>query len=318
MPFFSKLVLTIFISIAIGIAISIITGKPTKVIFTDLRQEFGLQKKPKVIESIIEKAIDGQDGEYAFYIEDMIDGEQFGLNHEASFKTGSLYKLLLLAATLRAIEDGRLKMDTVISSNKTHLKEVFGGVDFGYEEAAEDISYTVEEAINRIATNSDNFAAITLTEKVRGSLVSGDALQSQANDLGLENTYFGDDLPTTTAKDIGIFFKKLYRGEVVSQASSEKIIDVLSKSRINNRIPALLPGEIEEKIGTDSAKKIALKIAHKTAELPRLRHDAGIVFLSNRPYIIVMMSKELKYEDDGIELLAKISKDVFEYFNTKN
>lgn len=262
----------------------------------DFSQVWSFNFENAKLSSLVKKNIGDKDGNFAVYIRSLADErEGYEFNAREIFPAGSLYKLFLLAQALEEIEKGSLKEDQVISASLTHLEEVLGSEDFGYDSVEGDkISYSVLETLNRIATVSDNYASIALAEKI-----GWDKIQNQAKKLGAKSTTIKSPI-STTASDIGLFFRKLYGGEVVSRQSSDKIIDLLSKSKLNSRIPAQLPKDI--------------KIAHKTAELPRIRHDAGIVYLADNPYIIVLMSKDLKFEDDGVETLANISKDVYEYF----
>lgn len=239
--------------------------------------------------------IKDKEGDYAVYIESLDPQNPQIVKFQSSdpYPAASLYKLFLLAAVQESIESGKLKEDQTITSSIDHLTEVVGE-EFGYEDYEEDkLSYTVTQAMTRVATISDNYAAIMLVEKI-----GWEKVRAQAKAIGANDTSIKDPI-TTTAYDIGLFFKKLYLKQVVSENASNKIIELLALSRLNNRIPALLPDE--------------LKIVHKTGELARARNDAGIVFLEGNPYLIVMLSKDLKYEDDGIETLAEISKMSYEY-----
>jgi beta-lactamase class A len=266
-------------------------------------------KQSDELQKIVQKDLQNQKGSFAVYIEDLQDHERYQFNELELFPAASLYKLVLMAAVFQQIEQGKLTLDQQTTSNKFHLSQILGSEDFGYEEMPDQITFTVEEALTRMGTISDNYAAIMLTEKVKANVRSdnknSDPLTEMAEKLGLRTTNFGDGetLITTTAYDIGRLFKSLADGQVVSKEASDKILEVLSKSKINNRIPAELPKD--------------LKISHKTGELSRIRHDAGIVYLPDRSYVIVLMSKDLQYEDDGVEVLGKISKDVYDYFNGK-
>lgn len=279
------------------------------IIYSKLLASFGLIKSnvlglstiwsfnfpSSALKPVIEKRLEDQEGKYAVVVHRLYDDiEEFSLNKHEVFHSASLYKLFLLAAIMEEIEQGRLKENQVVVAKKSHLEKVFGGVDFGYEEVGEDISYSVAEVLTRIATISDNFASIAIAEKIGWGKV-----QAQADKLGATATIIKNPIQTS-AEDITRFYRKLYLGEVVSKGASDKIIDLLSKSKINDRIPSKLPKEV--------------KVAHKTAELSRIRHDAGIVYLEGQPYIIVLMSQDLKYEDSAVGTLADISKDVYDYF----
>lgn len=264
-------------------------------------KQFSFEFLNPELANIVQAKVSG--GEYAVVVKSLVsERDVYSYNDTKPFPAGSLYKLFLMAEALDQIESGKIKSETKISTEVGHLKEVLGFGDFGYEgfSDGETITYTVDETLERIATISDNYAAVMLAEKV-----GWDNIQRQADQLGMKQTVIKDPI-TTSARDIALFFEKLYKKEVVSQAASGKITDLLSKSKINNRIPKLLPE------GT--------KIAHKTGELPRIRHDSGIIFLDSTSevsaYILVMMSKDLQFEDDGIETQAQLSKEVYDYFKS--
>ncbi len=280
-------------------------------IMVDLSSYFEFDFVDQDLNKIIKGKLQGQKGEFAVVITDLSSGERkFSINEDKPFPAASLYKLFLLAAAFEEIENGRLKEDQVITVSQEHLKKVLGFEDFGYNKDQEEISHKVSSILSRIATISDNYASIMLAEKI-----GWEKVREQARKIGASQTSIKDPI-TTSASDIALYFEKLYRGEIVSKQASEKIIELLSKSKINNRIPSKLPADVEIKEGTQSAKQV-LKIAHKTAELPRIRHDGGIVFIPGKPYAIVLLSQDLQFEDDGIELLGQISKDVFDYFSKK-
>ena len=253
------------------------------------------------LSKIIHDNLEGKKGNFSIYIENLKTQEKYGYNTNEIFPAASLYKLYLMAAVMEKVEGGGLKMEDGLSADKDHLVEVFRGVDFGYDQAPETITYTVEEAMTQVGRISDNFAAIMLAEKV-----GWDKVQVEVESLGAISTTIKSPI-STTASDIALFFKKLYLRQVVSSQASDKIMEFLLLSKLNNRIPAKLPQEV--------------KIVHKTGELLRVRHDAGIVYLQSqndeRPYIIVLLSKDLEDENEGVETLANISKDVFKYFKDK-
>ncbi len=264
---------------------------------------YSFQFRSPGLSSVVQKDLQGKQGDFAVYIEDLTSGEKYDYNGAKVFPAASLYKLVLMAAVLKEVEGGRIKLDDTLSSNKAHLTQVLGGEDFGYEDAPDPISYSVDEALSRVGRISDNFAAIMLTEKLR-QLPDDGLLYKMAKDLGMDQTDFSADPINTTALDVGHYFGLLYQGKVVSPSISEKIVGYLGLSKINDRIPAGVPDNV--------------RVVHKTGELAHVRHDAGIVYLEGRPYILVMLSQNIPYEDDGIDNLVQISKDVYNYFAQKH
>lgn len=272
------------------------------------------------LKGILENNLKDKKGYYSIYIEDLMDGENYTLNEKESFPAASLYKLYLMAAVLKEVEGGSLSLDTKISDTKSRLAEVFGELDFGYEDAPAKITYTIDEILIRIGRISDNFASIMLLEKIgRGNLLS------VIRELGAQNTIIEYPTPKTQASDIAIFFKKLYLKEVINRPVSEEIKKYLSLNSLNNRIPAKLP-----KDGQNHPE--GWEVIHKTGELSRLRHDAGLIYIKDEPdlsatesadlvsraYVIVLLSKDLADENEGVETLANISRDVYEYFKSKS
>lgn len=304
--FLFKLVLTVLISVFIGFQLAKIEMKESQYSF---RKILGVEVKKEgddVLQGRIESFLEGKQGDYAIYVKDLTTGGKRNvyIHSDEVFEAASLYKVFLMAATFEAINEGKFTLDTEISAKLSHLEDVLGSVDYGYLELSGDevATYTVRECLDRIARISDNYAAIMLAEKV-----GWDKVQVTADNIGALNTTIKTPI-STSAEDVGALLEKIYLGEIVSFEASEEIINMLATAQINNRIPAKLPK-------TDPSTGSGLRIAHKTGELSNVRNDAGIVFLDGNPYIIVMMTKDLKYEDEGIENLAEVSKIVFDYYS---
>lgn len=288
------------ITLLLGVMLSSNIGQgPFNKTFFNFSSSFNFIFKSQGLAKIVQNNLTGGNGEFSIYITDLIDAENYTLNSSDIYPAASLYKLYLMAAVMKEMDKGELGLDDNVSSNIDHLEEVFGSIDFGYNGDEGDIEYSVEETLERVGRVSDNFAAIMLAEKVGWDKVQKAAYDSGATATTIKSPIF------TTASDIANFLKLLYQDKIVSPAASEQIRQFLKLSQLNNRIPAGLPEGIE--------------VVHKTGELSRVRHDAGIVYLggSERAYVIVLMSKDLKDENEAVETMAKISKEVYEYFSKK-
>ncbi len=308
---------TLFIIVVVVLLAKFSGVSASKTYRFDFSRGFNLEASDSKLQEIINRNLQGVEGNFAVVVENLAGEERFNLSANEVYPAASLYKLVLMAAVLKEIESGGMKMEDTVSASKDHLTDVLGSVDFGYEEVSGNIEYTVEEALTRVGRISDNFAAIMLTEKLRKS-APGDLLTGMVTELNMKDTNLnpkGDEFITTTASDVALYFEKLYRGQVVSKTASDKIIGLLALSKINNRIPAGLPKDTV--------------VIHKTGELSRIRHDGGIVFLEDpgkvssesatpkKAYLLVILSKELKYEDEAVEAMVGISKQVWEYFSSK-
>lgn len=279
----------------------------------------GLSPPPPIppsnpLDNIVQNRLKGTEGGFAIGIVSLYDMEKYYYNENELFPAASLYKLVLMAAVLQEVESARIKLEDRIIVDKAQLISRFGAVDFGYEYAPAKIEYTVANALERVGSISDNFAAIMLTdqlEKVNGS-DSDQILARVAAQLEMSQTRFESDI-VTTARDMTHFFVLLSQDQIISVWISAQIKELLADSQINDRIPAKLPNAIKEIDQSSDNKKFKFLI-HKTGELSRVRHDVGIIYLEGNPYVLTMLSKGLKDENDGVDVLANLSADIYRYF----
>lgn len=253
-------------------------------------------------------------GNYAVVIENLKTGENYSLNEDRQFDSASLYKLWIMAVVEKGIEQGNLSRDEVLTAPKKELDitleqstDVEDSPTPSPEETTEDaslsatpeitpkpeetISYTVNEALTRMITFSDNYSALLLVDRVGANTIAS-FLKQQS----FSHSSFGSP-PKTTASDIASFYEKLYKKEFVG---SSKMLSLLKQQEINDRIPKFLPLEV--------------KSAHKTGELYGNKHDAGIVFGKTADYIIVVLS-DTNNAAVAAKNIANFSKKVYEYFD---
>ena len=245
----------------------------------------------------VDASLEGTTGTYAVYIKNLKTGEQYAVNENETFLSASLYKLWTMGTVYTQIEEGKLAKDDVISASIEDLNRQFG---IGTEEAElteGTVRKTVDEATEQMITISHNYSAILLTSKIKLASVRDFLIT-----YGLSNSKVGSNLPETTAADIGRYYELLYKKEMVNEIYSDEMIARLKRQQLNDRIPELLP---EETV-----------VAHKTGELYGFKHDAGIVFAPKGDYIIVMLS-DSKNPASAVQRMAQLSKDVYDYFESK-
>jgi beta-lactamase class A len=88
----------------------------------------------------------------------------------------------------------------------------------------------------------------------------------------------------------------LATGRAVNQMASQDMVDLMTRQRVRNRLPALLPP------GT--------QVAHKTGNWPSATHDVGIVYAPSAPYVIAVMSDKA-WE---VQQIAELSRLVYDHF----
>lgn len=253
-------------------------------------------KQSASLQTVVQKELEGATGSYGIIIKNLKTDEYYSLNSQKTFLSASLYKLWVMGTVYQQIKDGALHEDDVLSQEISVLNEEFYLDPETAEETEGTMTLSVKDALTQMISISDNYAALLLTEKVKLSSV---ASFLPTNGLTQSKVGTHGDAPTVTAYDMALFWEKLYENEIVDKQSSKEMLDLLKKQQVNNKIPKDLP----EKIIT----------AHKTGELDKFSHDAGIVFTPKGDYLIVVLS-ESETPSLAEETIAKISLVVYNYF----
>ncbi len=262
------------------------------------------------LETIAKESILKEEGDYAIYIKNFKTNEEYSYGENEIFNSASLYKLWVMAVAYQQISSGRLSKEEVLRGD---LKKLDVVLEVASEEAslsptpekseeekkAEEekntISYSLDDAIYRMITISDNYAALLVASRA-GNLNINSFVKTN-----FDQSSFGQP-PKTSAKDVGMFYEMLYDGKLVSKSYSEEMIGILREQLLNDRIPKYLPATVE--------------VAHKTGELGGNKHDAGIVFSQKGNYIIVVLSDTSNPQKAASEI-AEFSKAVYEYFQSE-
>lgn len=252
------------------------------------------EKKPsKELEKIIQTQLAHTNGTYAVAIKNLKTNEYYYYNENQQFTSASLYKLWVMGAVFEEIKKGNLSLDRQIGFEAVTINERLDIASESAEITEGFVGNTVEGALTRMITISDNYAAHILYLTIGWSKV-GDFLEK----YGLINS--STEKLQTTASDILNFYEKLYNGKIVNKDASDEMLGILKKQELNDRIPKYLP---ENTI-----------VAHKTGELGAVKHDAGIVYGPNGNYIIVLLS-ETNNQITAAEIEAKLSEKVYKYFS---
>ncbi len=265
------------------------------------------KKEVNPLEKIVKEKLLENDKDYGVVIKNLKTGENYSINGEKEFQSASLYKLWVMGVAFQKIRSGQISEREVLTGSVKVFDEILSdatptpSVTASSEPTIEPspteekkISYLVGEAIEKMITASDNYAALLVASR-SGSF----AVTNFLKEYQFDNSNFRQP-PKTTAKDIGSFFEKLYNGEIIDKDYSKKMIDILKKQTLNDRIPKYLPGNLE--------------IAHKTGELINFKHDGGIVFTKKGDYIIVVLS-DTKDPRETSEKIANFSKEIYDYFS---
>jgi beta-lactamase class A len=242
---------------------------------------------------------------------DASPGEEIRIVETVRFHAASTMKLPVMVELFRQERDGLLKLDDmVVVSNR--FRSLADGSPYELSASADSDGetykaigqpMTLRALCETMITVSGNLAANVLIERLGvknvqrtveaigagGLQVLRGVEDQKAFDLGLNNT--------TDAAALATLLTAVARGDAVSRGASDAMLAMLKRQKFNDRIPAGLPSGIV--------------VAHKTGEITRIQHDAAIVY-ARRPYVLVVLVRGLSDAKRGADLIAAISRRVFE------
>ncbi len=238
------------------------------------------------LEQRVVDALGPELGAYGIMGRRLCDGRGVAINTDAVFYAASLFKLEVLYSVFKQRAEGRLDLEEVLVVTPYHASFDLETLPWAVGSAV-----SIRDLLEAMITFSDNTSAIVLYDRVGWNTVDRDM-----KELGLLNSVIlEEDLPTT-AYDMFLLMDLIARGEAVDREASEEIMALLSRQRINNRLPVLLPA------GT--------VVAHKTGEWLDATHDVGIVFAPQGSYVVAMLSRN----PWDIAREAALSALIYEYF----
>ncbi len=251
--------------------------------------------KNRELTQVVENSLKGTRGTYGLVIKNLRTGETYTQHEDRKFESASLYKLWVMGTAYYQIKNGTLSPDDVLSQDVKELNRIFKIDDELAEKNEGTIEGRVDNLLEKMITISDNYSALLLTSKIRNSNISS-FMRAQ----GYEDSKLGQP-PLTTPRDIAIFYEQLFNKTLIDETSSEQMLELLKKQRLNDRIPKYLPNNVS--------------IAHKTGELDSFKHDAGIIY-GKDPILFIALS-ESNSQAGAAERIAILARDVYQYFENK-
>lgn len=270
---------------------------------------FGLQDRSK-IESLI-RASPAEKVALAFY--DLESGRELLINPDESFHAASTMKVAVMMEVFRQVEKGQMRLDEMLLV-RNEFKSIADGSSYSLDPESDserelywEIGRTesVRNLIYKMITVSSNLATNILIERVRAERVTQLMKEIGADGMrvlrGVEDgvAYRKGLNNTTTARALMVIMRLIAERRAISAEASDQMNRILLEQKFNDGIPALLPPSV--------------RVAHKTGSITRISHDAAIVYPPGRkPYVLVVLTKGIEDERRAQELIAKISRTIYE------
>lgn len=257
------------------------------------QQEYELRNtknEPKQVDnSEIEEKINSltinYSGIYAAYMVDLKTGNSYGVNQKKTMQAASLIKLPVMAAFYHQVEQGNENLDDVY-----FLKEedkIGGSGSLVYQDVG--TKYTYEELLQAMGHQSDNTAFNVVRNKLGDSLI-----QKYIDQIGMDDTSLEDNL--TSPDDIGLFFYKLYNGDLIDSDNADQLLEFLTDTIYEDWIATQVEGS---------------RVAHKYGREVHVINDAGIVF-TKRPFVMVVMTQGV-VDSEAEEILPQVIRELYDY-----
>jgi beta-lactamase class A len=216
-------------------------------------------------------------------------GQSASLGADQRFSAASLYKLFILATAAARLDSGDLDLSEVLTVSPAMT------VGNPYADLLPGTRTSVDCALRTMVEMSGNTAADLLMRRLGVG-----AINAYMQSLGLRQSAITADGATTSAGDIARLLELIARAEAATPATSAHMLDLLAAQQQSDRLPAPLP--------------LSVRVAHKTGELPGLRHDAGIVFAPSGPYLVVALVEDAPSETEARATIVDLSQAVYAAF----
>jgi beta-lactamase class A len=235
------------------------------------------------------------------------------INERVSLHAASTMKLPVMMEVFRLVERKKLGLREPIEV-KNKFYSIVDGSEYRLDKAGDSDEevynrigqkMTVLELVEHMITWSSNLATNLLIERVQAEKVNELMRSLGAQDIqvlrGVEDSkaFQAGKNNTTTAYDLMLLLRLLAENKFASKRACEQMVAILAAQHFNEGIPAGLP------TGT--------RVAHKTGDITKHHHDAGIVYPPGRPpYVLVVLTKGLAEHKRSSQLLADVSRLVYQ------
>ncbi|MDP3042860.1 MAG: serine hydrolase [bacterium] len=226
------------------------------------------------------------------YFEFLNTGANVSINQDTRFWPASLSKMPTVFAAMKKIEKGEWKPANELVLFSEDKDEQFGEL---YKKPS-GTKFTIEELLKQTLINSDNTSHRILVRNL-----SSEDYTDIFEALGMEELF--DKNYDITAKEYSRIFRALYNASYLNRENSQKILTWLSQTSFNEFLKAGVPSEVlfSHKIGEAFEAKAFL--------------DSGIVYVSERPYLITVM---IEVEggsgvEKAQEIMRELSKAAYTY-----
>ncbi|HEY9186017.1 MAG TPA: serine hydrolase [Salegentibacter sp.] len=272
------------------------------------------QNKTELLKLQIDSIFTETQGDFALAFKDLsLEERSVYINEHENFHAASTMKTPVMIEVFNQAEAGQFSLgDSLFVKNG--FKSILDGSSFSLELGRDSGEHlysligkkrSIKDLIIDMISQSSNLATNILIELVDAKNVNKSMRELGAKNInvlrGVEDmkAYEAGLSNSTTAYDLMLIFEALAKGQAVNPRADKQMLEILRLQQHTDLIPALLPKEVE--------------IANKTGWITGVHHDSALVKLADgRSYVVVLLSKNMEDMEAGTQMLAGISKIIYD------
>lgn len=257
-------------------------GEEKYVIEGNLKEK---ERKEKIVDKFMEFSKDSA-GILGLYVYKLETDFSFGVNEREAFEPASLNKLPVMIALYKESEEQGFNLDEEYVLQNEDKISGSGSL----ESESEGTKVTYRDLLRYMGKESDN-TAFNILKNTLGE----EKINNVIAEIGMYDTDIFSEEQSTTPKNIGLLFEKLWNDELLLKEDKEELFSFLTDTVYEEWISAGIPDEIE--------------VAHKYGREQGVVNDAGIVF-TDEAYVIVLMGKGI-VERKADEFYPEMSRFIY-------
>lgn len=252
-------------------------------------------------EAQLQAIVSGVRGAMGLTVIDLTSGQRFDINGNFLFPQGSAIKIPILMEVYKQAAEGQFTLTDPLAVMKHDqvggsgvLKELGDGTS---QLSVRDLAVLMILVSDNTATNMliDLVGRETINQTMASLGLSQTKVQRRMMDTAARGR--GDENLSTPAEAARIM-EILYREEFLDRARCDDMLAILQKPK-RGGINAGLPAD-------------AL-VAFKAGGIPGVSTEWAIVYLKERPYVVVVM-ENYELEDEATAAIREVSRTLYDYF----
>ena len=267
------------------------------------------QSVNKKLQKSVEALVKNYKGDIGVYIQSLKTGKVVQINADTVFPTASIVKVPILIGIINKIQTGEVTFHQEQTYNDSML---YAGVDIlGSFKNGEKIE--LSKLLMLMLSMSDNTASLWLQKLAGTGTVINELMDKNgfkytrvnSKTVGREDKRTQYGWGQTTPKEMASILEKMYRGEIINDSLSKKMIRLLGRNYWDEEALSEIPATIF--------------VASKSGAVDASRSEILLV-MAKEPYILSVFTKNntdtsWNYTNEAWVLIRKLSNISYSYFS---